>query len=68
MRWVGLLSCSPHDHGHSHVARILLNKGAEVSIVGDGGYAALHISTQEGHLVTSKMLVDAGADPGRGVG
>ena len=57
MGWTPLMFASCH----SHVARILLNKGAEVSIVGDGGYAALHISAQEGHLVTSKMLVDAGA-------
>ena len=49
-------------HGHSHVVRVLLNKRANVSIVGDGGITALHLSALQGHLAVSKMLVNAGAD------
>ena len=48
--------------GHPHVVRILLNKGADVSIVPDDGHTALHNSAQEGHVAVSKMLVNAGAD------
>ena len=48
--------------GHSGAVRILLNKGANVSIVGDNGATALHFSTQKGHLATSKMLVNKGAN------
>ena len=48
--------------GHSGAVRILLNKGANVSIVGDNGATALHLSTQKGHLATSKMLVNKGAN------
>ena len=48
--------------GHSRVARILLNKGADVGVrIADGG-TALHISAEQGHLAISKMLVNAGAN------
>lgn len=48
--------------GHFSVVRILLDKGADVSISADGsGYTALHVSAQHGHLVATKMLMEAGA-------
>lgn len=34
-------------HGHSRVVRILLEKGANVSLVDDSGYAALHPLKEE---------------------
>lgn len=49
--------------GSSRVVRILLNKGANVSVVADDGHTALHFCTQDGgHLVVTKMLLKAGAD------
>ena len=49
-------------HGHSRIARILLNKGSNVSIVDDGGFTALHISAYRGYLAVTKLLVKAGSD------
>lgn len=48
--------------GYARVARILLNKGAGVSVAGEGGFTALHDSAHHGHLAVTKMLVKAGAD------
>ncbi|CAM9165699.1 unnamed protein product, partial [Ectocarpus fasciculatus] len=49
--------------GSSRVVRILLNKGASVSVVADDGHTALHFSTQDGgHPAVTKMLIKAGAD------
>ena len=48
--------------GHSMVVRILLNKGADVSIVADGGITALHLAARHGDRATTKLLTDAGAD------
>ena len=47
-------------HGDSHIASILLEKGANVSVTSDGGFTALHFSSQRGHLVVTKMLLQAG--------
>ena len=44
------------------IARLLLNKRANVSITNDEGFTALHMAAQEGHLAFAKLLVDAGAD------
>ena len=49
-------------NGHSRVVRILLNKGADVTIVGTDGISALHLSAEFGRLDVSKMLMEAGAD------
>ena len=49
-------------HGFSGVVGVLLNKGASVSIVGDGGVSALHLSAREGHVMVAKLLVRAGAN------
>ena len=49
--------------GHARVVRILLNKGANVSIVADDGNTALLNSASQGHLVVTELLLKAGADP-----
>ncbi len=54
-----MIACS---FSHSHVVRILLAKGANVSIVGGDGFTALHLAVAEGHLAVTKMLVEAGAE------
>lgn len=49
--------------GHSPVVRVLLNKGANLSIIEfDDGSTALHFSAEEGHFAVTAMLVGAGAD------
>lgn len=47
--------------GHSSVVRILLDKGANLSLANDDGFNALHISSQHGHIEVAKILVEAGA-------
>ena len=48
--------------GYSRVVKVLLNKGADVSIVDDDGYTALLVSAKCGHLAVTKLLLKAGAD------
>lgn len=48
--------------GHTQVMRTLLNRGANVSIVTNQGFTALHIAGHEGHLAATKLLMKAGAD------
>lgn len=50
------------DRGHAHVARILLNRGADWAAVSDDGAAALHIATTNGNLAATDLLLEAGAD------
>lgn len=47
--------------GYSRIARILLNRGADTSVVDAEHFTALHMSAREGHLAVSKLLVKAGA-------
>ncbi|CAN0286239.1 unnamed protein product, partial [Scytosiphon promiscuus] len=48
--------------GHSRVVEVLLNKRANVSIVGHNGSNALHTSARYGHVTIVRMLLRAGAD------
>lgn len=49
--------------GHARVVKILLDKGADTSVVARrGGCTALHVSAQEGHVAATTMLINAGAD------
>ena len=47
--------------GYSHVATILLDKGADVSQADDYGYTALHIASLRGQMGVAAVLVNAGA-------
>ena len=58
--WTPLMIAS--SCGDWHVVRILLKKGADVSICGAGGRTALHVSATRGHLAVTKRLVSAGAN------
>lgn len=49
------------ERGHSRVAKTLIEKGANVSVVGDGGFTALLASAQSGQQTIAKMLVKARA-------
>ncbi|CAN0031393.1 unnamed protein product, partial [Ectocarpus sp. 12 AP-2014] len=48
--------------GHSKILRILLNKGADLSVVDKRGTTALILSAGYGHVAVTRMLVNAGAD------
>lgn len=48
--------------GSARVVKLLLNKGANVSIPNHEGFTALISCAQQGHLVVCRMLVEAGAD------
>ena len=48
--------------GHPRVVRVLLNNGADLSMVNDDGGTALHGSAEGGYLEVTKLLVKAGAD------
>lgn len=52
-------------NGHPDIVRVLLNKGANASLVAEDGLTALHLSAKFGACVhVTKMLVEAGADTG----
>ena len=50
------------SQGHATIVRILLNKGAETSIMTDDGLDALHLAAENGHVDVIASLVRAGAD------
>ncbi|CAN0560541.1 unnamed protein product [Ectocarpus sp. 12 AP-2014] len=47
--------------GHSRTVRVLLDVGADASMVGENGATALIIAAQRGHLEAAEMLAEAGA-------
>ena len=47
---------------HPDVVRILLSKGANLSITTDEGFSALHLAVQQGHLAVIDLLLEAGAN------
>ncbi|CAN0364149.1 unnamed protein product, partial [Ectocarpus sp. 8 AP-2014] len=57
--WTALMLAS--RGGYARIVGMVLNKGAQVLITDDHGATALHQSAMAGHLVVTKMLVDAGA-------
>eukprot|EP00752_Nemacystus_decipiens_P018242 g16370.t1 len=46
--------------GFSRVAKLLLKKGANVSVTADRDFTALHCCCQAGHLEVARMLLEAG--------
>lgn len=48
--------------GHTHVTKILLDSGANVSISADGGITALQLAAIAGHPFMAAILVKASAD------
>ena len=48
--------------GHIEIARLLLDRGADVNYNDDTGYTALKLAAEEGHLEMVRLLLDAGAD------
>lgn len=60
MGWTPLM-CAV-EKGHLSVARILLSRGADVSVLNDYGFSALLLAIQHGYPVITEMLIKAGAD------
>ncbi|CAM9585269.1 unnamed protein product, partial [Ectocarpus fasciculatus] len=48
--------------GYAHIVKILLDNGANVSIVASDSGTALNVAAQNGHAAVAKILVDAGSD------
>lgn len=46
----------------SEIARILIDKGADINARGDNNRAPLHYAAQHGSIDVAKILVDSGAD------
>ncbi|CAN0526033.1 unnamed protein product, partial [Ectocarpus sp. 12 AP-2014] len=57
--WTALMIAS--HRVYSLIVRMLLSKGAQVSIADVHGDTALHLSVLAGHMAVTKMLVEAGA-------
>jgi ankyrin repeat protein len=50
-------------HGHVSCAELLLDRGAAVDDVDEGGRTALHMAASKGHLEVIDLLIARGADP-----
>jgi ankyrin repeat protein len=48
---------------HAGVARLLLDRGADVNARTSGGCAPLHLAARRGYALLVGMLLNAGADP-----
>jgi ankyrin repeat protein len=48
-------------HGHIGVARLLIERGANINATGSGGITALHCAAQEGHAEAVDFLLKKGA-------
>ncbi len=51
------------EHGHTDLARFLLDRGAEIEDKADEGESPLQLAAYGGHRDTVRMLLDRGADP-----
>lgn len=60
MGWTPLMCAT--EKGHLSVTRILLSRGADVSVLNDYGFTALLLAIQHGYSAIAKMLITAGAD------
>ncbi len=53
--------------GYSRIVRILLNKGASASLVGQDRYTSLHYAALQGHPAVIELLLAAGCDLEAGI-
>ena len=49
-------------NGHVDLARMLVDRGANVSAQKEDGWTALHLASRYGHVDLARMLVERGAD------
>ena len=48
--------------GHIEVLKLLLDKGADISVANADGWTPLNAAASSGHLEVVKLLLDQGAD------
>ena len=48
--------------GHIEVVKLLLDKGADISVAHADGWTPLNAAATRGHLEVVKLLLDKGAD------
>ncbi|KAA0146900.1 hypothetical protein FNF31_07679 [Cafeteria roenbergensis] len=53
---------SASEHGHAHVARLLLDRGADLKATNQDGAAALAMAADRSEVDTVRLLLDRGAD------
>ncbi len=46
--------------GHTEVAKLLIEKGAEKDAIGRGQYTPLHLAAGMGHTEVAKLLIEKG--------
>src|SRR5262249_48038261 len=56
------------EEGHSEVARLLIEAGADVRAKSKGGFSPLLYAARQGDLATGRMLVERGADANETMG
>ncbi|KAJ7041396.1 ankyrin repeat-containing domain protein [Mycena alexandri] len=49
-------------NGHSDVAKLLIEKGADISVKREDGNMPLHFASWNGHTDIAKLLIEKGAD------
>ena len=50
-------------HENEALARLLLERGAQVNAIQHGGFTPLHETAQNGYIALSRLLVEFGANP-----
>jgi len=55
------LSIASSD-GHLSIARLLIDRGADVNRTYENGFTALHLASKNGHAKVARLLIDRGAE------
>ncbi|KAF8420375.1 hypothetical protein EV426DRAFT_706146 [Tirmania nivea] len=50
------------EYGHQEIAKLLIERGADIAAAGGGGYTPLHCASEYGHQEIAKLLIERGAD------
>eukprot|EP00919_Chromeraceae_sp_WS-2016_P076936 GHVR01182052.1.p1 GENE.GHVR01182052.1~~GHVR01182052.1.p1 ORF type:complete len:116 (+),score=15.91 GHVR01182052.1:30-377(+) len=56
------LTCALEEFGHTDIARLLIDKGADVNSRENDGYTPLIWASNRGHTDIARLLIDKGAD------
>jgi ankyrin repeat protein len=61
-RWNKIPLHDAAQQGHLSVAKLLLERGADVRMKKDDGYTPLHYAAKSGNISLVKLLLERGAD------